>query len=220
MPHKYLSHFLNSEIPVYGNAGASINLQPVKRIEKGDSSNTFRFTMENHWGTHIDAPAHFFAGAPSLSDYPADFWRFRNPQVVEVPADENALITVKSLDGRLGAESDILLIKTGFQAWRGQEKYCVCNPGFSHEAGLWLRKYYKTLRAVGFDFISLSPYQNKEEGRKAHRTFLDPSGENHPVLIIEDMDLEGDLSFMKQVWVAPWLIKGVDSAPCTVLGLG
>ena len=72
---------------------------------------------------------------------------------------------------------------------------------------------------VGFDFISLSPYQNKEEGRKAHRTFLDPDGENQPVLIIEDMDLEGDLSFMKQVWVAPWLIKGVDSAPCTVLGL-
>ena len=38
-------------------------------------------------------------------------------------------------------------------------------------------------------------------------------------MLIEHMDLSTDLQNLKEVWVAPLLIEGVDSAPCTVVGI-
>lgn len=219
MKYIYLSHFLENELPVYGNSRASLNLEPCKSIAKGDSANVFCFTMENHWGTHMDAPAHFFDGAPSLADYPPWFWFFEHPQPVHVPAGENELIGVEHLERcEIGAQTDLLLVKTGFQSLRGKEAYSTGNPGMSAEAGAWLRKGFPSMRAVGFDFISLSPHRNRDEGRRAHRAFLDPNAAGTPVLVIEDMNLEGDLNALRRVIVLPLLIKGADSAPCTVIG--
>jgi len=115
--------------------------------------------------------------------------------------------------------SDLLLIQSGFGRFRGTEKYSCCNPGFAPETGTWLRKGHPSLRAIGFDFISLSPYQNRDLGRESHRAFLDPRGVNSPILIIEDMDLSGNLSDLLWVWVVPLRIEGLDSAPCTVIGV-
>ena len=81
-----------------------------------------------------------------------------------------------------------------------------------------MREKHPYVRAIGFDFISLSPYQNRNLGREAHRTFLDPEGVNAPILVIEDMDLSADLSRLISVWIFPLRISGVDSAPCTVIG--
>src|SRR5690348_11328436 len=59
-------------------------LQPVKRIANGDSSNVSRLVVGTHAGTHVDAPRHFFdegAGAEAL-DLELLIGRAR---VVEVP---------------------------------------------------------------------------------------------------------------------------------------
>jgi kynurenine formamidase len=220
MEYKYLSHVLENEIPVYGNNNkVCLNFKPLKSISNGDSANISQFTMGNHWGTHIDAPAHFFEHAPSVTDYPPEYWFFNQPQILNIQIFENELIMIEHFKNRIiDDKADLLLIKTGFQNYRGTVKYTINNPGLHSEVGLWLRKSLKSIRAIGFDFISISAYQNREEGRRAHRAFLDPDGTGNPILIIEDMNLDYGSNDPNRVLVCPLLLKGVDSTPCTVIG--
>ncbi|TAN45263.1 MAG: cyclase [Nitrospirae bacterium] len=212
----FLSHALTRELPVYGG-GANLEITQVKSLEGGDSSNVYRFGMENHWGTHVDCPAHFFQNGMRISDYAATEWIFESPFLLETGMNENRVIIPEDVFS-VPETADMLLIKTGFACLRGSEKYVMKNPGFSPEAGFWLRKNRPAVRAVGFDFVSLSPFHNREMGREAHRAFLDPEGENAPIRIIEDMHLIGNISRLVSVWVAPLVIEGLDSAPCTVIG--
>src|SRR5919108_3534123 len=60
---------LATGIPTYpGNP--EFELQPVKRIAEGGSSNVSRLILGTHTGTHVDAPRHFFddgAGVDELA---------------------------------------------------------------------------------------------------------------------------------------------------------
>lgn len=216
MKHISLSYSLANEIPVYGGRG-SLNIKNIKSLHSGDSANVFSFTMENHWGTHVDCPAHFFENGLSAADYPPETWFFKKPFVLPLKLEENSLISPEDIN-EIPEGTDLLLIKSGFSCFRGTEKYTHNNPGLRPEAGIRLRERHPYVRAIGFDFISLSPYQNRNLGREAHRAFLDPEGVNAPILVIEDMDLSADLTRLISVWIFPLRISGVDSAPCTVIG--
>jgi hypothetical protein len=52
---------------------------------------------------------------------------------------------------------------------------------------------------------------------RAHNVVLGGAGRRF--LIVEDMDLEHDLAGLSEVWLAPLLIEGTDSGPCTVFGV-
>lgn len=203
---------------VFGNNYENMDIFPVRSLAAGDTCSVSRIIMENHWGTHIDCPGHFFINGAVITDYKPDSWYFTAPYVVNVELIENRLVVPEML-GKIPYHTDLLLIKTGFGSFRGEEKYSFWNPGISAETGDWLRSNYPSLRAIGFDFISLSAYQRREEGRKAHRSFLNPEGIGNPVLIIEDMDLNSDLSGLEKVWVVPLRVFGLDSSPCTVIGV-
>ena len=43
------------------------------------------------------------------------------------------------------------------------------------------------------------------------------AGAGRRFLIIEDMNLDRDLSGLSAIWTMPWLIAEIDSAPCTVV---
>jgi len=92
-------------------------------------------------------------------------------------------------------------------------------PGIDPSLGILLRKEYPSIRAIGFDWISLSSYTNRELGREAHRIFLDPRKEGNPILVIEDMFLPWNMENLKQVLVAPLRVDGIDSSPCTIIGI-
>ena len=66
------------------------------------------------------------------------------------------------------------------------------------------------------DLISATSYSNREEGRKAHNAFLNPSN-GDPILFIEDMKLDG-IKKLNKIIVAPLLIKDADGVPCTIYG--
>ncbi len=38
-------------------------------------------------------------------------------------------------------------------------------------------------------------------------------------LRVEDMDLEKDLSRLREVRLNPWLVAGMDSGPCSAVGI-
>ena len=115
----------------------------------------------------------------------------------------------------MNRDIELLLIKTGFGNYRGTDRYTLTPPGLSSELASYFRQEFPVLRCVGMDLISVSSYSNREEGRKAHREFLNPK-EGQPILLIEDMKLDVDDVF-KKVIVAPLLIENADGAPCTVI---
>lgn len=214
----YLSHPILSHIPVYGRGKRKIELKNVKSISKGDSSQVFWFGMENHWGTHIDGPAHFFPGGRRISDYPASFWFFRNPQVVSVKAAPGQVISFSDLGADILRSTDLLLLSSGWSKLRGRSEYSLNSPAIDPSLALRLREKYPLLRAVGLDWISVSSFKNRSLGREAHRAFLNPKGKGHPLLLIEDMYIPRKIKRLKQVWVLPLRISGIDSSPCTVIG--
>lgn len=215
---RYLSYPIEKNIPVYGAWENDINCVQVKSIIRGDACNTSRFTLDSHWGTHIDFPAHFFEVGQTVMDYSPDYWLFKHPQVLSMDVKPGHIIKKEDFNEAIKPDTDILLLYTGWVRYRGQAMYSINNPGLSPELGLWLRTTHPCLRAIGVDFVSISSYTDRDLGRQAHRAFLDPGAVGEPILPVEDMMLSGNLDNLSAVWVAPWLIEGLDGSPCTVMG--
>ena len=218
MTHKYLSYPLDAVIPVYGGM-ESITPEKIKSIRKGDSANTYVFTLQNHWGTHVDAPNHFFEHGKRIIDYEADFWIFQKPQIISLVLRPSELLTCDDWLDEISKETDLLLLSAGWSSQRDSAVYHSHNPGIHPDVAFHLRGNFPRLRAVGIDWISVSPYRHREIGRSVHRAFLDPQGESEPILIFEDMDLSGDLTNLLQVAAFPLRMVQLDSAPCTVIGI-
>jgi len=216
---RYLSYKLSSLLPVYGLREEKMELRQINSINKGDVYETFYIGLQNHWGTHVDCPAHFFVDGMRVADYEAEFWLFRKPQVFSINLEPGQIVCRKDLTEAINPETDLLLLQSGWSKLRGTEIYSLQNPGIDPLLGVWLREEYPLLRAIGFDWISLSSYKHRELGRDAHRSFLNPQGKGHPILIIEDMDMSEDMQNLREVLVLPLRIEGIDSAPCTVIGV-
>lgn len=213
----WLSHPLSSETPAYGN-GEKMRIEPITRIANGDTANSSRFILPNHLGTHVDAPRHFFDSGPSLTDYPPEFWIFENPLLVDVPVEDGYLIGPMDVEKAISNETDILLLRTGYEKYRGTDRYWEHNPGLSPELAAWLRKNFPTLRMVGMDLISVTSRHHRITGRAAHRAFLDPGLPGNSVLLIEDMALKHVNVSLKRLIIAPLRVNQVDSGSCTVFG--
>ena len=213
----FLSHPYKKDQPAYGGR-TSLPIKCIKSIANGDSSNVYEITIQNHWGTHIDAPNHFFPHGKKITDYPADFWFFSHPMIIDVPLKEKEIL--KNIDYNIiKNETDLLLLRSGWSRIRDEDKYCLSGPGIASEVARTLREKLLNLRAIGIDWISVSSYADRKSGRKTHRVLLDPDGPNNPVLIIEDMDIPLELDRLRSVIVLPLRVEGIDSAPCTIIGI-
>jgi arylformamidase len=214
----YLSHFYNDQTPGYGGKKDFVALED-RCISKGDKCNQLKISMSNHVGTHIDLPFHFHAAGRKLQDYTPSEWFFTNVEMVEVDVKKNDLLKPHHFP-KFSQETECLLIKTNFENYRHDEEYWKENPGLTAELGLFFKKNYPKLKIIGVNFISATPFQNKEEGKFAHLTFLGTEGGN-PILIIEDMKLSPIKSTMKikQLNIAPFLIESADGTPVTISAL-
>lgn len=215
LQYVYLSYFMDEKTPLYGG-GKGISIAPDRSISKGDTANTKQLAFQNHSGTHIDFPNHFFETGKTSESYPADQWIFRKPFMVNRNADENEIICLSAEELKMvPRDTDFLIIKTGFGKFRMEEKYWKYNPGFSPEFANILRNQFPFLRVIGMDFISLTSFQNRELGREAHRNFL---GGELPIMLIEDMDLSQLNTSPSSILCLPLMIKGLDGAPVTIIG--
>ena len=191
---------------------------PEKSMACGDSCNTSHWAFSNHLGTHIDFPRHFFNNGKTLDEYSPVDLVFNEPFVLQLTAISPATIIDESFFriDEIPLNTDILLIKTSFNRYRGEKVYWQQNPGVAPSIAPALREWLPELRCVGFDFISLSSFAHRDTGRLAHRAFLKPP---RPILLVEDMDLSkiDPDSIFSEVIIAPLRIKGADAAPCLVL---
>lgn len=214
---RLLSYPLNIKTPLYGDT-EPLKIKAVRQIKKNDSCNTFEVKFINHIGTHIDTPKHFYESGRSISQYGIKDFIFDCPYLINCPKDEDELILLEEMKS-IPKKCDILLLRTGFYKYRNCEKYRKHNPGISLKAAKWLRSNYLSIRAVGIDAISFSPFQSREIGRGAHAILLNKGDfPGNPLFLIEDLDLSGRFNNLKKIYAIPFFIEGVDSSPCTVFG--
>lgn len=219
MGYTTLSYMLEETSPVH------IGLKELKLVHNNqiveNGYNTYLINVENHSGTHVDAPGHFMEEGKIISDYSPDELVFNNPIIVDIPKGQNELIKIWDISKIDFKDTDCILFNTGFGKFResDRKKYLTQNPGISPEVIYFIRKNLKNVRCIGIDCVSMSSYQNPESGEEAHLNAFEKNVEfGEPLLLIEDMKL--DLvknEDLESIIVVPWHIKGIDSAPCTVL---
>jgi kynurenine formamidase len=189
-------------------------------IERGDVSNLFVLQLSNHTGTHIDAPWHFVRNGLSISQFRLEEFVFEHPLCIDFSLGDGEMFQASDLEPYFDriSDCDLLLLRTGYSHVRrtDPDRYRHFSPGMSIEGARYLEQF-PGLRALGLDTISLASMQHLEEGLEAHRVLL--GGQNRRFLIIEDMNLDRDLSQLERVLALPLFIDGVDSAPCTIMGI-
>lgn len=209
-----LSHHLSESTPAFAG-GPPLKIHGLKEIKNGDSSNSYIITMQNHLGTHIDAPRHFDPNGKSITSFHIDSFIFTRPMLINIQKGPLGSIEVSDLEPHrdIISAADILLIRTGFQEYRSDtQKYSFTNPSISIEAAKYLTTF-QNLRALGLDTISAACPERREEGRTTHRLLL----KDRDFFIVEDMDLKQYPTDCKRMLIIPIFIEGVDSSPCTIL---
>ncbi len=233
----YLSYGLSKNSPVYKGL-KNISITPNNTILE-NGYNTHIISIENHSGTHVDAPAHFLEHGKTISEYDILDLIFDEVLVLDIPRNDGKEINIEDLQNlkiiskrdmaelnnklntKLG-ETDFLIIRTGFYKYRKKEpeKYLTQNPGLSPELIDYLRKNFPSIKAIGIDCISISSFGNPDIAIKTHQTaFIEDEKYGEPLLLVEDMDLSilSTSEHIKKLFLIPWQVKGVDSAPCTVI---
>ncbi len=143
--------------------------------EKGYYYSSFKFSAEEHGGTHMDAPRHFSEGKPSMHEIGVE--RFIGPAVVidvsaKALADRNYQIGTEDFllwekaNGPL-PNNAIILINTGYaQFWPDRELYMgtakrgpegvaeLQFPGLHPEAAAWLTEN-RNISTIGLDTPSI-----------------------------------------------------------------
>lgn len=215
-----LSHTIKHDTPSYGNRDR-ILIQTNSSIKKGEASNSSCWIFSNnHIGTHIDTPHHFSEFGKKTDEMPINDFIFDKVQLIDIKCNDARLINADDLitfNKIIDKNTDLLLIRTGYEEFRQEDKYWNNNPGLAAGLAVYLRTNYTKLRCVGFDFISLTSWKFRDEGKKSHEAFLCPANGTKGILIIEDMALARINTTIRQVIVAPVFVEDGNGGPVTVI---
>lgn len=195
---------LRQGLPTFPN-NPEFELQPLKRIADGGSSNVSRLVLGTHTGTHVDAPRHFFDEGAGVDGLALNLLIGR-ARVVEI--NKRGPITADDL-AAAGLREDLrILFRTPNSAlWNST----VFHQDYAHltEAGA---RYLveQGVKLVGIDYLSIEQF--KKAGAPAHRTLL-----SNGVIIIEGLNLADAEPGMYEMYCLPLLVVGGDGAPARVV---
>lgn len=181
--------------------------------------------MTNHMGTHVDGPMHFDPLGKPIHSYPPEFWMTKRVEVLHMQVDlpqlkDHAYLLPFDMTIAPAADTEALILHTGYGRLRHSEQYWRENPGLHPDWADVLRTHSPSLRFILIDSVSISSWQNRQAGRRAHREYLDC--EKGSILLVEDVDLSriNEIGMIGELLILPLRIEGADSAPVTVVARG
>ncbi len=180
-------------------------LQPVKRISEGGSSNVSRLVMGTHTGTHVDAPKHFIDDGEGVEALRLDLLIGR-ARVVEIM--RRGGIGPGEL-AAAGLREDLrVLLKTPNSAlWHSG----VFHEDYAHVTEAGARYLVEQgVKVVGIDYLSVEQF--RKPGAPAHRMLL-----SNGVIIIEGLNLAEADPGMYEMYCLPLPVTGGDGAPARVV---
>lgn len=165
-----LTHPLNDKSPNWeGTAQSPFHARELGNIER-DGYYSRIFSTQEHYGTHLDAPAHFAAGAWTVDQIPAD--RLVRPLVVldvreNVKGNPDYEVSVEDINtweqthGPI-CQGSVVMAYTGWnERWHRQESFrnqqsdgLTHYPGFSLEAAKFLAQS-RNVVGLGIDTMSV-----------------------------------------------------------------
>lgn len=206
-----LSHPLNPDTPVYPGT-PRLELATANTIAT-DGFLEHRLAMSTHVGTHVDAPAHLLAGAPTLDDLPVA--RFVGRAVVLDPGvlDDQGRVTAAHMEAsreRLAGQ-DFVLLRTGWSARWGGKDYLTGFPCLTPDAASVLVSL--GVRGFGVDTISVDPVG--AEVLAVHQVLL-----GHGLVIVENLANLDQLPATPFSFSAlPLRIAGGDGSPVRAVAI-
>ena len=180
-------------------------LQPLKRIAEGGSSNVSRLILGTHTGTHVDAPRHFIDDGAAVDTLPLDLLVGR-ARVVEVP--RRGGIGAAEL-AAAGLREDLrVLLKTPNSALWNSGTFHTDYTHVTEEGARYLVE--QGVKVVGIDYLSIEQF--KKPGAPAHHMLL-----SNGVIIIEGLNLSDAEAGMYEMYCLPLPVSGGDGAPARVV---
>ena len=152
---------LAAGMPAYpGNP--DFELQPLKRIAQGGSSNVSRLILGTHTGTHVDAPKHFIDDAASVETLPLELLLGR-ARVIEIT--RRGGIGAEDL-AAAGLREDLrVLLKTPNSALWNSDGF---HEDYTHVTEGGARYLVEQgVKVVGIDYLSIEQF--RKPGAPAHR---------------------------------------------------
>jgi kynurenine formamidase len=210
-----LSHLLEAATPPWpGNPPVEIAIldaipaerRPDQRGVPGQPGcvNTSAFRTCNHTGTHMDAPAHFYNGVPTIEQVPLDLClgpaalvdiRHCGPRGEITPAD-------------LAPHGDTIVATSRVVLWTGWSDHWGCAdyfrdyPVLSEATAAWLVE--RGVRLVGVDTPSVD-----REPNSAHYVLLGA----HAVIVENLTGLEQIGTNVFELIVLPLPLRGLEASP-------
>jgi arylformamidase len=179
MPLYDLSVALSDDTPTYpGDPG--IQIREWSTLASGDQANVSLLKFGAHTGTHVDAPAHFLAGARTVESLSLDIL-IGEAEVIEVPRSsyviDEAFVRQNCRPG-----TTRILFKTRNSAFWDEPQagfradYTYLDPRAAVEL------VEQGTKLVGIDYLSIEQF--KSDRFETHHVLL-----SHGVIIVEGLDL-------------------------------
>ena len=162
-----LTHTIREDMPVYPGTDTP-HLETANTYEKDFFKET-KMTMYTHTGTHMDPPAHIFAGRTTLDQFPAD--QFIGKALVIDCRDlkDGDAITMEHIRkyGSKPEQADFLLFNIGWDRYWGSDAYFGDYPCVDDEVlDFIMAGNYK---GIGVDTISIDPMNKLTRHRRLFR---------------------------------------------------
>jgi arylformamidase len=191
----------------------AVELEPAKRIDRGDPSNVSTLRLGTHTGTHVDPPAHFLPGGPTADVLPLDV--LVGPAVVVDLRDAEGAIGPADLD-RLALPDGVerLLLRTANSELWGRSAGAAFPDswiGLAADGAGWIVEH--GVRLAGIDFLSIEPPDTGVGvGFPTHRALLAAG-----VVVVEGLDLREAPAGRYEMLCLPLRLAGGDGAPARVV---
>lgn len=195
---------LDAALPTYpGNT--PFTLEPVQRIANGDHANLSSLHLSAHAGTHVDAPAHFFDGAPGVESLPLEML-FGRTRVVDI-ASRHGIEADDLADIDFSEDIRVLFRTPNSRLW-GDPTFHTDYVGITESGARYLVDH--GIKVVGVDYLSVEKF--KTPGAPAHHILLGGG-----TIVIEGLNLREADPGVYDMFCLPLRIVGGDGAPARVV---
>jgi arylformamidase len=194
---------LDSALAVYpGNL--PFQLEAVKRLADGASSNVSSLHLSAHAGTHVDAPRHFFDNGDGVDALPLELLIGR-ARVIELPSAK--AIGPEELKAIEPQDVRVLLKTRNSRLWSSSE-FHRDYVGLTADGATYLVNH--GVKVLGLDYLSVEEFG--KAGAPAHRTLLGGG-----TIIIEGLNLRDVEPGRYELYCLPLRVVGADGAPARVV---
>ncbi len=230
--------FLATAIDYLDHAGGAAEVEalfgvPARLLRDGEGWTRETITLGTHNSTHVDAPYHYNSriqggAAQTIEELPLELF-FGPGVVVDATAREDGdALSAEEMEAGIAAaghplgEGDIVLVRSGRDAFYGQDDYVARGPGVTAEATRWL--FERGVRVMGIDAWGWDRPLHMQAAEALERDepgiFWEAHQADLPYCQIERLVNLGELpSTGFRVACFPLPIRGASAAPARVVGI-